>query len=136
MRPTSRRSFLRTVGTVGAVTGLGFPAITRSASPNSKIGIAGIGGGGGKGESDLAAAAEGNVVVALCDTDRTRLAAALEKYKLPSDRGFTDFRKMLDTVKEIDACTVSTADHAHYPAAMHAMGLGKHVDLHGHPRVD
>ncbi len=127
MRPTSRRSFLRTVGTVGAITGLGFPAITRSASPNSKIGVAGIGGGGGKGESDLAAAAEGNVVVALCDTDRTRLAAALEKYKLPSDRGFTDFRKMLDTVKEIDACTVSTADHAHYPAAMHAMGLGKHV---------
>jgi predicted dehydrogenase len=127
MRHTSRRSFLRTVGAAGTAAGLGFPAITRSASPNSKLGLAGIGGGGGKGESDLAAAAEGNTVVAICDSDRTRLAAALKKYNLPAEKGFTDFRKMLDTVKEIDACTVSTADHAHYPAAMHAMGLGKHV---------
>ena len=34
---------------------------------------------------------------------------------------------MLDEVKEIDAVTVSTPDHAHYPAAMHAIALGKHV---------
>ena len=34
---------------------------------------------------------------------------------------------MLDEVKEIEAVTVSTPDHAHYPAAMHAIALGKHV---------
>lgn len=65
--------------------------------------------------------------MAICDVDRTRLAKALAKYKLPENRGFTDFRRMLDTVKEIEACTVSTADHAHFPAAMHAISLGKHV---------
>lgn len=128
MKSTSRRSFLRTVGVAGTAAGLGFPAITRSANPNSKLGIAGIGGGkGGKGESDLAQAAEGNTVVAICDTDRQRLAEALKTYNLPADKGFTDFRRLLDSVKEVDACTISTADHAHYPAAMHAMGLGKHI---------
>ena len=39
----------------------------------------------------------------------------------------TDFRQMLDEVKGIDAVTISTPDHAHYPAAMHALGHGKHV---------
>ena len=45
----------------------------------------------------------------------------------PVRKQFRDFRKMLDEVKEIDAVTISTPDHAHYPAAMHAIALGKHV---------
>ena len=123
----SRRSFLKTAGAVTAASALPFPAILAAADPNKKLNIAAIGGGGGKGESDLALAAEGNNVVAICDIDRERLARRLQKYDLPSDKGFTDFRKMLDTIKEIDAVTVSTADHSHYPAAMHAIALGKHV---------
>ncbi len=127
MRKTSRRNFLKTAGAVGVASAVPFPSILSAADPNKKLNIASIGGGGGKGESDLALAADGNNVVAICDVDRDRLAKALQKYNLPADKGFTDFRKMLDTVKEIDAVTVSTADHAHYPAAMHAMALGKHV---------
>ena len=127
MNSTTRRHFLRTAGAVGVAGSLPFPSILRAADPNKKLNIAAIGGGGGKGESDLAAAAEGNNVVAICDVDRDRLAKALQKYNLPADKGFTDFRKMLDTIKEIEAVTVSTADHAHYPAAMHAIALGKHV---------
>lgn len=123
---TSRRNFIKTTGAAGAFS-LAFPAILSAQNPGQQLNIAAIGGGGGKGESDLSAAAEGNNVVAICDVDRTRLAKALAKYGLPSDRGFTDFRRMLDTVKEIEACTVSTADHAHFPAAMHAIALGKHV---------
>ena len=127
MRSTSRRSFLKTAGVVTAASSLPFPSILRAADPNAKLNIAAVGGGGGKGESDLAAAAEGNNVVAICDADRDRLAKALTKYNLPADKGFTDYRRMFDTVKEIDAATISTADHCHYAAAMHAIAAGKHV---------
>ncbi len=123
---TTRRKFIQVAGVAGA-SALAFPSILRAQNPGRRLNIAAIGGGGGKGESDLSGAAEGNNVVAICDVDRPRLAKALAKYNLPADRGFTDFRRMLDTVKEIEACTVSTADHAHFPAAMHAISLGKHV---------
>ncbi|MGI8602278.1 MAG: Gfo/Idh/MocA family oxidoreductase [Verrucomicrobiales bacterium] len=126
-KQTSRRNFLKAAGVAGMAGSLPFPSILRAANPGGKLNIAAIGGGGGKGESDLAAASEGNNVVAICDIDRERLAAALKKYNLSAERGFTDFRKMLDSMKEIDAVTVSTADHSHYPAAMHAIALGKHV---------
>ncbi len=95
-----------------------------STAPSKKLGIAAIG-CGGKGESDLSDAAKGNDVVAICDVDAKTLAKAGEKY--PGAKQYRDFRKMLDEVKEIDAVTISTPDHAHYPAAMHAIALGKHV---------
>ncbi len=122
---TSRRRFLKTAGALGAASTMGFPSILSAQNPGRKLNIAAIGGGGGKGESDLANAAKDNNVVAICDVDRDRLAKALQKY--PGAKGFTEFRKMLDEMKEIEAVTVSTADHAHFPAAMHAIGLGKHV---------
>ena len=124
-RPT-RRSFIKGL----AVTGVGlvlprvFWAQEGGGSPGKKLGIAAIG-CGGKGESDLAGASKGNDVVAICDVDAKTLAKAAEKY--PGAKQYRDFRKMLDEVKEIDAVTVSTPDHAHYPAAMHAIALGKHV---------
>ncbi|HEY2574148.1 MAG TPA: Gfo/Idh/MocA family oxidoreductase, partial [Verrucomicrobiaceae bacterium] len=89
-----------------------------------KLAVAAIG-CGGKGASDLEGSSKGNEVVALCDVDAKTLAKAAEKY--PNAKLFRDFRKMLDEVKEIEAVTVSTPDHAHYPAAMHAIALGKHV---------
>lgn len=91
---------------------------------SKKLGIACIG-VGGKGWSDMENAAKNNEVVAFADVDSNNLAKAIAKF--PNAKPFRDFRKMLDEVKEIDAVTVSTPDHAHYPAAMHAMALGKHV---------
>jgi predicted dehydrogenase len=126
MKNTSRRGFIRSASALTVGSSLGFPAILSAQDPGKKLNIAAIG-AGGKGESDLAGAAEGNNVVAICDVDRQTLAKALQKYGLPESRGFTDFRKMLDTVKEIDGVTVSGADHSHYPSAMHAIALGKHV---------
>jgi len=121
----SRRSFLK--GATVTAGGLILPRVfwaQEGGAASRKLGIAGIG-IGGKGESDLAEAAKGNEVVAICDVDAKTLAKAAAKY--PNAKAFTDFRKMLDEVKEIDAVTVSTPDHAHYPAAMHAIALGKHV---------
>jgi predicted dehydrogenase len=88
---------------------------------------------GGKGASDImskngdkpSGSSAGNEMVALCDVDEKNLNAMAAKF--PGAQQFRDFREMLDKVKEIDAVTISTPDHAHFPAAMHAIALGKHV---------
>jgi predicted dehydrogenase len=118
----SRRSFIKGIGAITA-TGL-FPNLLRAQGAGKKLGIACVG-VMGKGESDASGASNGNEIVAICDVDKNSLAASQKRY--PNAKAFTDFRKMLDEVKSIDAVTVSTPDHMHYPAAMHAIGLGKHV---------
>ncbi len=122
---TNRRSFLKGLSATTA-GGMFLPHILRSqdAAAGRKLGIACIG-VGGKGASDMAGAAKDNEIVAICDVDENTLNKAGEKY--PNAKRYRDFRKMLDEVKEIEAVTVSTPDHAHYPAAMHAIGMGKHV---------
>jgi hypothetical protein len=45
----------------------------------------------------------------------------------PNAKRFADYREMLDTMKDIDAVTISTPDHVHGPAAKYAMERGKHV---------
>ena len=93
-------------------------------SPNEKINIAGIG-AGGKGLDDIMSLRRENIV-ALCDPDWKRAEEAF--YRLPDARQYKDYRKMLDEMGgDIDACTVSTPDHSHAPAAYLAMKLGKHV---------
>lgn len=90
------------------------------------INVAGIGGAGGKGESDVGISAKGANIVAICDVDRNRLKKAGEKYR--DAKLFESFREMFDVMGDkIDMCTVSTPDHAHYPAAMEAIKRGKHV---------
>lgn len=64
--------------------------------------------------------------VALCDVVPSRTDEFKARYK--DARVFSDFRKMFDVMaNEIDACIIGTPDHAHFPIAMLAMSLGKHV---------
>jgi predicted dehydrogenase len=87
--------------------------------------VAGIG-VGGKGSSDIEQAGNVMDVVALCDIDEERLNKRAETW--PSAKKFFDYRKLFDQMaKEIDAVTVSTADHSHAPASILAMRAGKHV---------
>jgi predicted dehydrogenase len=123
---TSRRSFIRGLGATAA-SGLVFPNLLLRAdevAAGKKLGIACIG-VGGKGASDMLGAAKDNEVVAICDVDAGTLAKAAEKY--PNAKQFRDFRQMFEEMKNIDAVTVSTPDHAHFPAAMEAIKHGKHV---------
>jgi predicted dehydrogenase len=119
---TSRRTFIK--GIAGITGASVFPNLLLAQDASKKLGIACIG-VGGKGFSDMEGAAKDNEIVAICDVDAKNLAKAAEKF--PNAKQFRDFRKMLDEVKSIDAVTVSTPDHTHYPAAMHAIALGKHV---------
>jgi len=122
----SRRGFLKgtTLASVGFWVAAGTSPQAR-ASANERLAFAGIG-IGGKGDSDLANAARFADVVAICDTDKGRLAHYAQRY--PNAKQYTDFRKLLEEQeKTIDAATISTADHMHAPAALMAMRMKKHV---------
>lgn len=89
-----------------------------------KINFAAVG-SGGKGASDIGPM-EGENVVALCDVDFGRAAGTFRKF--PNAVRYKDFRQMLIEMDDkIDAVTVSTPDHMHFPAAIMAMTMGKHV---------
>lgn len=128
-----RRHFMKTAG-LGAMALAALPKIkTAWADVPSRMGrivkgrklnIACIG-VGGKGESDVRGVS-GENIVALCDVDAARAAKTFEKY--PDVPRYTDFRQMLREMDDqIDAVTVSTPDHMHFPAAMMAVQMGKHV---------
>ncbi|MES2788608.1 MAG: Gfo/Idh/MocA family oxidoreductase [Planctomycetota bacterium] len=125
---TSRRHFLQQAAVAGAA--LAFPAASyaRILGANDRVRIASVG-TGGKGWSDLLATAASPhaQIVALCDIDESKpfLGQAAEKF--PEAKRFTDFRKLLDDHKAIDAVIVSTPDHMHAPVSLPAMELGKHV---------
>jgi len=124
--PTSRRRLLKSgLALATGASVLGFPAITRSRSPNGKLGIAFIG-VGGRGRSNLAAVAEtGEDLVAICDVNAAHLAAAAET--APQARRYTDFRELLAELDGIDAVVVSTTEHTHAFAVLPALRAGKHV---------
>ncbi|AMV24304.1 Inositol 2-dehydrogenase [Gemmata sp. SH-PL17] len=123
---TRRRAIqIGTAGTLGYLfTGPTY-SVTRAFGANEKIRVAGIG-VGGKGSGDIQQAGELMEVVALCDIDEERLNSRAATW--PSAKKYFDYRKLLDEMaKNIDAVTVSTADHSHAPAAVLAMRAGKHV---------
>jgi predicted dehydrogenase len=134
-----RRQFLKTAGAGAAavsMTDLGV-ALAEAATkggirkgrilkPDQKLRLAAVG-CGGKGHSDIMNSVEaGAEVVALCDADLKRGMDVFKKF--PEVPKYRDFRKMLIEMDDkIDAVTVSTPDHMHFPAAMMAISMGKHV---------
>ncbi len=126
MPPLTRRSFLKTAGLASAGA-FAFPYILRSQdgqSPNNKLNVACIG-VGGRGRAAVAGMKDENFV-AFCDVDDERATETFKQY--PDVPRFRDFRKMFDELgNKIDAVTVSTPDHMHFPIAMAAIAHGKHV---------
>ena len=94
-----------------------------AASANQKLNLVGIG-IGGQGAHDLGQMESENIV-ALCDVDKNHAARVFKRYSRAQQ--FTDYRKMLDQVKEIDGVVIATPDHHHAFAAMEAIKRGKHV---------
>jgi predicted dehydrogenase len=117
----SRRQFMGSTAAAMAFTIV--PSHVLAQSPNEKLNIAGVG-VGGMGQNNIRACESENIV-ALCDVDAKYAAAVFKKY--PKARKWTDFRKMLDEQKDIDAVVVATPDHLHAVVAMAAMRRGKHV---------
>lgn len=120
-----RRDFLK--GATLAAGALAFPAILRAqgaSAPSSKLNVACIG-VGGRGRAAIDGLKDENFV-AFCDVDDERAAETYAKF--PDVPRFRDYRRMLDRLgNTIDAITISTPDHMHFPIAMAALHLGKHV---------
>jgi predicted dehydrogenase len=121
----TRRTFLHR--TAAAAATLSFPAILRSANPNSNLQIVAVG-CAGKGLSDIMENASHPKArfVAFCDVDTNRFTEVDKK--LPGTPHYQDWREMFAKLSDtFDAVTVSTPDHWHAPVAMAAMKLRKHV---------
>lgn len=129
MNLISRRNFLRS--SAAGIAGVSIIPGLISCSPNqSKINVAIVGvGGRGKAQWSSCLNEEGlevENVVAMCDVDENRASEGFKTF--PAAKKYKDFRKMMDEMgNQIDAVMISTPDHTHFPAAMAAMQLGKHV---------
>lgn len=92
-------------------------------APSEKQNIAGIG-VGGMGFNNLRQLESQNIV-SLCDVDHTYAARAFKHF--PNAKQYTDYRKMLDKDKDIDAVVIGTPDHTHAIITIDSMKAGKHV---------
>jgi len=123
----SRRDFMGAAAAVAAFTMVPRHVLGGAGNtpPSEKLNIAGVG-IGGMGKNNVANCADaGANIVALCDVDSKYSAEVFKRY--PKARPWTDFRKMLDEQKDIDAVVIATPDHVHAVVAMAAMQRGKHV---------
>ena len=139
----TRRSFLETAA--GAAAAFALPGCTtvgfdlgapvdvaakaHFVKPGEKLRMGFIGSGGRGGTNLNEFFRLGEEIVALCDVDSDRLAAAAEKVsaRCPKVRRYRDWRDLLDREKDLDAVVVSTPDHMHAAAAIAAMRRGLHV---------
>src|SRR5207249_4411594 len=104
-RGLRRRSFLK-ASFLASTAAMFLPShvLGRSGnkSPSSKLNIAGIG-IGGQGAADLQQLSSENIV-ALCDVDAAHAGRIFKKYS--KAKVYTDFRKMLEEQRDIDAVVV------------------------------
>jgi predicted dehydrogenase len=138
-RGLSRRGFVAS-GIGVAASAFAAPALSaaRKLAPSDKVNVAVIG-AGGQGGANMSKLTDQNIV-ATADVDydhvwrgmldnhfqmqktRVDLKAAYDKATR-----YSDYRKMLDQQKDIDAVLIATPDHHHAVAARWAMERGLHV---------
>ncbi len=123
-----RRTFLKSVLTAGAASVFA-PRLLFGASTTNKINLACIG-IGNRAAEDIAMFHKTGMVnfVALCDTDMGAPHTQATLKLFPNLPRFQDFRQMFDKMApDIDAVCIAIPDFSHFPAAMLAMSLGKHI---------
>lgn len=123
-----RRAFLKGALAAGSYALLPSAVFARLGA-NDKVNVACVG-IGNRGADDVRAIHATGLanIVAFCDTEMggPRTQGILKE--LPGEPQFRDFRQMFDKMgRQIDAVCVATPDHSHFPIAMLAMSLGKHV---------
>lgn len=121
-RRSTRREFLQHTSAIGAALWVGGSrSFGQERSANQQVQYACIG-AGGKGRTDSAAVAKMGDVIALCDVDSDTLEKAAKNPAFKKPETFADYREMYDKMGDkIDAVTISTPDHNHYPATAIAL---------------
>lgn len=120
MKKLNRRTLLKG-GTVaaGAILILG-PSAAKTYAANAKLNTALIG-VGGRGAAHFGWCLKENFV-AMCDADEKRMTRKPEATKT-----YTDYRKLFDAHKDLNAVFVATPDHHHFLASMLALEAGANV---------
>ena len=126
-----RRKFLKTASAAGVgLVAARSPLFALSGSPNEKIVVAVMGLNGRGTVLAKAFARTANAEVAyVCDVDAPVLAKsviAVREAQGKPPRALGDFRRALED-KAVDALVIAAPDHWHTPAAILALGAGKHV---------
>jgi myo-inositol 2-dehydrogenase / D-chiro-inositol 1-dehydrogenase len=118
----SRRTLLKTA--------IAMPALLSAQSPNDTVRVAFIG-VGNRGSYLLKNMLKvpGVKVVAICDLDPARLAEAEAAVSATGVKPatYSDFRKMLDERKDVDATVIATPVDTHKMIAIDALEVGKNV---------
>jgi predicted dehydrogenase len=147
--PLSRRAFVANAAALGAGVMivprhvLGGPGFT---APSDQLAIGMIGAGGMGAANAYALVKGGQRIAAIADIDPARAdRGAAERAARNQRTGevdpdgtrmveqyakaarYTDYRRMLEREKGLDAVVIATPDHFHAVAAKAAMELGKHV---------
>ena len=124
----TRRRFLKVSALAAGAMTLGGPQIIRAAGASGKLNVALVG-CGGQGRSDMRGVMGcGENIIALCDPDEQQIAETRKLHKdLEKAKAFTDYRKLLDEEKSLDAVIIGTPDHWHAPLCTAFMRAGKHV---------
>jgi predicted dehydrogenase len=123
-RIASRRAVLRTAAQGAAA--LTAASYSRILGANDRIRLGSIGcGGRGRHVQEVFVKTDKVEVPAVCDVWPERSAQA--KKSAPNARQFTDHRKMLDTVKDLDAVLIATPDHWHALTTIDCLNAGKDV---------
>ncbi len=131
-----RRSFLKGMLEAGAFSAVAATPMFGQAGKGSgvsaktdkvRLACCGIGNRGGAIIDALNATGHAKIV-ALCDVDMGASHTQGILKKFPDVPRFQDFRVMLEKMgKDIDAVSIGVPDFSHFPIAMLAMSMGKHV---------
>jgi predicted dehydrogenase len=125
----TRRRFLQTSAAAGAALALGgrvLAADEKKAPPSERlnVGVIGVHNQGEYNWGQLKATGEVNIG-ALCDVDERYSGKARETF--PKATFYTDYRKLLDNEKGLDAVLVATPDHTHAIITLTALKANLHV---------
>lgn len=123
----SRRRFVQTVAATTGAMVLPYhwsSSVAKAAAKHDRplVGAIGV---GGRGRTITKDAMKFGDVVAVCDVDRERVAAAQELAGGKAAK-FGDYRQLLDR-QDIEAVVIATPDHWHVKIAIDAMRAGKDV---------
>ena len=123
----SRRTFVK-AGLFAGITIMTAPGVARSYQRNEKLRMACIGAGGRAAAGIGPALGEHLVAIAEVDPEGRGKSKIEEVLKAsPSTKIYTDYRKLFDAHRELDAVWVGTPDHTHFGASILAMEAGAGV---------